>query len=36
MPTVTKKLDAGNFQLKDQVVAINRVATVTRQRGMYA
>jgi len=28
MPTVTKKLDAGNFQLKDQVVAINRVTKV--------
>src|SRR4030095_868307 len=26
MPTVTKKLDAGNFQLKDQCVAIHRVS----------
>src|SRR5438105_15139136 len=25
MPIVTKKLDAGSYQLKDQVVAINRV-----------
>ena len=25
MPTVIKKLDAGAYQLKDQVVAINRV-----------
>src|SRR5215469_11086785 len=30
MPTVTKKLDAGNFQLKDQVVAINRVTKVVK------
>ena len=30
MPIVTKKLDAGNFQLKDQVVAINRVTKVVK------
>src|SRR6201997_1368594 len=30
MATVTKKLDAGNFQLKDQVVAINRVTKVVK------
>jgi small subunit ribosomal protein S5 len=30
MPTVTKKLDAGNYQLKDQVVAINRVTKVVK------
>jgi small subunit ribosomal protein S5 len=30
MPTVIKKLDAGNFQLKDQVVAINRVTKVVK------
>ncbi len=31
MPTtVKKKLDAGNFQLKDQVVAINRVTKVVK------
>ena len=30
MPTVTKKLDAANFQLKDQVVAINRVTKVVK------
>src|SRR6201981_3457204 len=30
MPTVTKKLDAGSFQLKDQVVAINRVTQVVK------
>ena len=30
MPTVAKKLDAGNFQLKDQVVAINRVTKVVK------
>ena len=28
MPTVIKKLDAGSYQLKDQVVAINRVTKV--------
>ena len=28
--TVRKKLDAGNFQLKDQVVAINRVTKVVK------
>ncbi len=30
MPTVKRKLDAGNFQLKDQVVAINRVTKVVK------
>ena len=30
MPTVTRKLDAGQFQLKDQVVAINRVTKVVK------
>src|SRR5712692_9683377 len=30
MPIVTKRLDAGNFQLKDQVVAINRVTKVVK------
>ena len=30
MPIVTKKLDAGRFQLKDQVVAINRVTKVVK------
>jgi len=30
MPTVMKKLDAGQFQLKDQVVAINRVTKVVK------
>jgi small subunit ribosomal protein S5 len=30
MPTVRRKLDAGNFQLKDQVVAINRVTKVVK------
>src|SRR5256714_10118107 len=30
MPIVTKKLDAGSYQLKDQVVAINRVAKVVK------
>lgn len=30
MPTVTKKLDAGQFQLKDQVVSINRVTKVVK------
>ena len=30
MPTVIKKLDAGRFQLKDQVVAINRVTKVVK------
>src|SRR5258708_34257600 len=28
MPTVIKKLDANSYQLKDQVVAINRVTKV--------
>ncbi|MFB3814915.1 MAG: 30S ribosomal protein S5 [Terriglobales bacterium] len=30
MPTVRRKLDAGEFQLKDQVVAINRVTKVVK------
>ena len=30
MPTLSKKLDAGSFQLKDQVVAINRVTKVVK------
>src|SRR4030095_13686551 len=30
MPTITKKLDAGAYQLKDQVVAINRVTKVVK------
>jgi small subunit ribosomal protein S5 len=30
MPTVAKKLDAGSYQLKDQVVAINRVTKVVK------
>src|SRR5256886_14043549 len=30
MPTVTKKLDAGHFQLKDQVVSISRVTKVVK------
>src|SRR2546428_221835 len=30
MPSVTKKLDAGAYQLKDQVVAINRVTKVVK------
>ncbi len=30
MPTVIKNLDAGNYQLKDQVVAINRVTKVVK------
>jgi small subunit ribosomal protein S5 len=30
MPTVIKKLDAGAYQLKDQVVAINRVTKVVK------
>jgi small subunit ribosomal protein S5 len=30
MATVTKKLEAGDFQLKDQVVAINRVTKVVK------
>ena len=29
-PTTKKRLDAGNFQLKDQVVAINRVTKVVK------
>ena len=28
--TVKRKLDAGNYQLKDQVVAINRVTKVVK------
>src|SRR6184192_781296 len=30
MPTVRKKLDAGSYQLKDQVVSINRVTKVVK------
>jgi small subunit ribosomal protein S5 len=30
MPTFTKRLDAGSFQLKDQVVSINRVTKVVK------
>ena len=30
MPTVVKKLDANSYQLKDQVVAINRVTKVVK------
>src|SRR3977135_740358 len=30
MPTIKKKLDAGSFQLKDQVVSINRVTKVVK------
>ena len=30
MPTVIKKLDANSYQLKDQVVSINRVTKVVR------
>src|SRR5438046_9707097 len=30
MPTVIKKLDAGSWQLKDQVVSINRVTKVVK------
>jgi small subunit ribosomal protein S5 len=30
MPRVTKKLDAGAYQLKDQVVSINRVTKVVK------
>ena len=30
MPIVTKRLDAGQFNLKDQVVAINRVTKVVK------
>jgi small subunit ribosomal protein S5 len=30
MPIVMKRLDAGNYQLKDQVVAINRVTKVVK------
>src|SRR2546421_4440687 len=30
MPTVIKKLDAGSYQLKDQVVSINRVTKVVK------
>jgi len=30
MPTVTKRLDAGHYNLKDQVVAINRVTKVVK------
>ena len=30
MPTIKKRLDAGEYQLKDQVVAINRVTKVVK------
>jgi small subunit ribosomal protein S5 len=30
MPTINKRLDAGQFNLKDQVVAINRVTKVVK------
>lgn len=30
MPTVKKRIDAGSFQLKDQVVSINRVTKVVK------
>jgi small subunit ribosomal protein S5 len=30
MPIVKRRIDAGNFQLKDQVVAINRVTKVVK------
>ncbi len=30
MPTILKKIDAGSYQLKDQVVAINRVTKVVK------
>src|SRR5207245_6297748 len=30
MPTVIKKLDANSYQLKDQVVSINRVTRVVK------
>src|SRR2546427_12904789 len=30
MPTVKKRLDAGQYQLKDQVVSINRVTKVVK------
>jgi len=30
MPTIIKKLDAGSYQLKDQVVGINRVTKVVK------
>src|SRR6202051_1103267 len=30
MPTIIKKLDAGSYPLKDQVVAINRVTKVVK------
>src|SRR6202789_292881 len=32
MPRVTKKLDAASFQVKDQVVSINRVTKVVKRR----
>jgi small subunit ribosomal protein S5 len=28
MPSIKKKLDAGSYNLKDQVIAINRVTKV--------
>jgi small subunit ribosomal protein S5 len=30
MPTIVKRIDAGSYQLKDQVVAINRVTKVVK------
>jgi len=30
MPSIKRKLDAGNFNLKDQVIAINRVTKVVK------
>ena len=37
MAVVTvKRVDPQSLNLKENVVAINRVATVTRMRGMYA
>jgi small subunit ribosomal protein S5 len=30
MPSIKKKLDAGNYNLKDQVIAINRVTKVVK------
>src|SRR3954451_8959983 len=30
MPTIVKKIDAGSYQLKDQVIAINRVTKVVK------
>src|ERR1700730_16795183 len=36
MPTIIKKLDAGSYQLKDQVVAINRVTKVGKNLSFCA